>query len=135
MKTTQELRQWLISAGEEFGDPSAALCQLYLRWREGGFAWDDDDLSFCASPHNRDAIALHLSKTSEMPFLVPISPERAGFDKQEHLVVFGLEKIAPTLWQLVPSLNLPGIVHAFVTLYDVPDPAPWERLVVLAGAV
>ena len=28
-------------------------------------------------------------------------------------------------------MNLPGLFHAFVAIYDVPDPAPWERRVVL----
>ena len=52
----------------------------------------------------------------------------------DELVEFGVDRIAPGLWVLNPSLNIPGVLHAFIALYDVPNPAPWEGgLILLTG--
>lgn len=40
--------------------------------------------------------------------------------------VWSLLKIEPSTWQIVPSVHFRGYLHAFVTLVEVPDPAPWE---------
>jgi hypothetical protein len=37
-----------------------------------------------------------------------------------------MERIVPGVWALNPSLNIPGVIHVFVLLYGVPNPAPWE---------
>jgi hypothetical protein len=46
---------------------------------------------------------------------------------------FGATEISTGVWALAPSLNLPGCIHGFIVLYDVPSPAPWERRIVLIG--
>ncbi len=39
---------------------------------------------------------------------------------------FVLFKLGPGVWKLAPSLTVPGLLHAFVTIVHVSDPAPWE---------
>lgn len=38
---------------------------------------------------------------------------------------FVLYKIAPSVWKVSPSVLNP-MLHAYVTIVDVPEPAPWE---------
>ena len=37
-----------------------------------------------------------------------------------------LVKLGPGVWDVLPSIHVPGQMHAFVTIVEVPDPAPWE---------
>jgi hypothetical protein len=30
-------------------------------------------------------------------------------------------------------MNLPGLVHAWASIYNVPEPAPWGKRIVLMG--
>lgn len=39
---------------------------------------------------------------------------------------FVLYKLGPGVWKLAPSVTVPGMLHAFITIVGVPDPAPWE---------
>lgn len=43
--------------------------------------------------------------------------------------LFGIRKIGPRTWKVIPSVNMPQIVHAFVVLCNVPEPPPWETAV------
>lgn len=43
----------------------------------------------------------------------------------------GPSRSAPGIWCLSPSLNVPGLVHAFVVLYGVPDPAPFDKRILV----
>ena len=38
-----------------------------------------------------------------------------------------LVKLAAGVWDVPVSIVVPGYFHGFVTLLDVPDPAPWEE--------
>lgn len=38
-----------------------------------------------------------------------------------------LVKLAPTVWDIPMSVHVPGQLHAYITLLNVPDPAPWEK--------
>ena len=40
---------------------------------------------------------------------------------------FGMEKLGPGTWGLNPSVNIPELIHAFVILCEVPEPAPWKE--------
>lgn len=40
---------------------------------------------------------------------------------------FVLWKLGPTVWKLSPSITAPGMLHAYLTIVKVPDPAPWEK--------
>lgn len=39
---------------------------------------------------------------------------------------WGLTKLGPSVWTVSPSVHLPDAFHGYVTLCEVPDPAPWE---------
>jgi len=39
---------------------------------------------------------------------------------------WGLRKLGPGVWALDPSIHQPGVLHAYVVLQGVPDPAPFE---------
>ena len=47
------------------------------------------------------------------------------------LEIFGAVNIAQGVWSLTPSLNLPGLIHCFVVLYEVPPAASWLQSTVL----
>lgn len=42
---------------------------------------------------------------------------------------FVLYKLGPGVWKLAPSVTVPGMLHAFITIVGVPDPAPWETII------
>lgn len=37
-----------------------------------------------------------------------------------------LVRLGPGVWDISPSVHVPGQLHAFLTLVDVPEPAPWS---------
>lgn len=39
---------------------------------------------------------------------------------------WGLVKLGPSVWAVTPSVHLPDAFHGYVTLCEVPEPAPWE---------
>lgn len=39
---------------------------------------------------------------------------------------WGLRKIGPRTWQVIPSIRT-DVVHAYLVLCDVPEPAPFEK--------
>lgn len=137
MRTFSEVLAWCDGAAEAYGDPAAPVCQLFVRWcddleryvaRLEGAA--DGELA-CGLAGGRPTLVLgpafHL-----LP--LPIqkgAPELEGGD----LVMFGAKLITRGVWALAPSLNVPGLIHGFVILYDVPEPAPWERRIVLPSGV
>lgn len=123
MKTSQELAEWCAGALIEFGDPAAPVGQMFFRYTEVTLA-RGDELTCTA---RGDALMLNVGGVP--PLRVDV--EGPAFDEEERLRVFGIKSIVPGLWTLEPSLNLPGMFHAFIVIYDVPNPAPWERLIVL----
>lgn len=63
-----------------------------------------------------------------LPFNVPVNPFSAAYsgphDKPE---AWGLEQLGPGVWSVEPSVIIPGLLHAFVTMVNVPEPAPWSK--------
>jgi len=47
-------------------------------------------------------------------------------DKSYRMKSWGLRRIGPHTWAVNPSIHEPGIVHAYIVLCEVPEPAPWE---------
>lgn len=120
MKTIEELRDWVTGVEQAFGDPSAATGLLFARYQalpapsEDIVARYDGELRLLAS------------------WEIPIALDPGGYVmRDEELVAFGVEQVMPGLWHLIPSLNIPEVLHVFVVLYDVPTPAPWERKLIL----
>lgn len=131
MKTVDEVEDWCAGAELNFGDPSLPVCQLFVKCVEGdsrpkslkGYL---DLFCYC----DRNEMVLWLGPDLVIPIAVSNVPQTNAAGE---LVAFGMEQIAFGVWALNPSLNLPEVIHAFVILYDVPSPAPWERLIVLAS--
>lgn len=128
MRTVAGLEAWLIGAKEEFGDPSVPVCQLFFRWHSNLEGYSADELA-CSVIN--DELALVMCHGIE-PELLPVRMGEPDMTADE-CTCFGLQRITPRLWTLTPSFNAPGYLHAFIVLYDVPNPAPWERRLVLPG--
>lgn len=129
--TREELEEFLIAAEERFGDPAEAVCLLSLRWCEGPVIAPD----MVIRPHGPDVLLLELvDADGTQAFPLELSADGPGFRRliDGVMVIFHPRKICAGVWTLNPSLNVTGQFHGFVVIHDVPDPAPWERLVVLA---
>ena len=125
MRTCAEVLQWCAGAAEELGDPSAAVCQLFVRWVDDLVSFEGEEL-VCGM--DAGDIVLWLGPG----LLFPLSLQTGGPQiEDDELKSFGAELITPGVWALEPSLNVPATIHGFLVLYGVPDPAPWERRIVL----
>lgn len=124
MKTTREVEAWCDGAAERFGDPSIPVCQLFVRFLAGGLPGED----IVATPTVNDReLALWLP---QLPFPVALEfsqDRRSHIKASGELMAFGWEQIIPGVFALTPSLNLTFVIHAFIVLYDVPNPVPWEK--------
>ena len=129
MRTFEEVRRWIVGAAEEFGDPAAPVGQLFFRWREDLDAFDGEDLA-CGM---RDGeLVLYLGPVAE-PLPLPVSVEGATYGRDGELLAFGLQRLTEgprEVWTMTPSLNIRGLIHGFVVLYDVPTSALERRIVV-----
>ncbi len=131
MKTFDELQQWIAGAEEEFGDPAVPICQLFLRWTsEDLLFYKGDDLAVGLDRGRRPQYSIALAKGAS--FALPGIAEAPDISDGS-IKAFGAQKIAPGIWSLNPSLNLPMLLHAFIVFYGVPDPAPWELAIIMPG--
>lgn len=128
MKGVRELLDWCEGAEREFGDASVPIGLMFVRLGHEGVGAEliDQDLTARA-----DGVVLTLKLFGDDVDL-PISNDGPCIEDGS-LVAFGIRQVQAGLWHLTPSLNLPGVLHAFVVLYDVPSPAPWERLIYIPG--
>ncbi|HWR36397.1 MAG TPA: hypothetical protein VN622_11060 [Clostridia bacterium] len=126
MRTISEVVKWCAGALVEHGDPAVPVCQLFFRWVETPAAYRGDEL-VCGVMDGQFGIWLCPGEAIAMP----IVEGAAEFGMLNAIDNFGATKIANGVWSLSPSLNLPDLIHGFVVLYDVPDPAPWERRIIL----
>jgi hypothetical protein len=123
MTTISELQQWLEGAEEQFGDPSAAICQLFFRWSASSLLDHRDDLLVFGMLNG----VTHLLFADWCCLAFPLLTDTVKLD------AYCARRITKGIYSVMPSLNLPGSLHAFITLYDVPDPAPWERRIIMPG--
>lgn len=129
MKLLAQVEQWVQATALEFEDPAEPVCQIFARYTEAKPIVYDEVLARWDS----GTIFLELGKGFFMPLEVSADGPRVN-QSLGNLEAFGIEQICPGVWELTPSLNVPGLIHAFVTLYDVPQAAPWEsRIVVVQG--
>jgi hypothetical protein len=119
------VREWYRGACEAFSDPSVPVCQLSFRWTDEILATQDDELA-CGM---LDGAFVLVCGT-----LVPIPlPVRTGEPEatDDEVITYGAVRVLQGVWTIEPSLKIVGFIHGFVLVYGVPDPAPWERLIVL----
>jgi len=135
MKTIQEVEQWRAEFGGLDDLLSDPICHLFVRYVEPDCRpkrVDDYFDLFCFREGNE--IVLWLG--AEPDLIIPIVISRGGPEIEDgRLMGFGVEAVTRGVWALNPSLNIPGVIHGFVTFYDVPVPAPWERLILLPHEV
>jgi hypothetical protein len=127
VKTLTEIQDWCAGAEEEFGDPATPVCQIFARFVSDLSRYHGDEI-VCGM--EKGELVLWLP---QIPVPFSILTGKPDISRNGELMAFGAEMISLGVWALTPSLNMPGIIHAFVVLYDVPSPVPWERLIVLAG--
>lgn len=56
--------------------------------------------------------------------LVDVAPGIKAWTTMEY---YGLQKLGPGVWRVTPSLFVPGELHAFLVLCDIPEPAPFTQ--------
>lgn len=130
MRTSDQLTAWRIGAQLQFGDPSVPVCQCFFEWRQA-FTSSAPGLEAYYDPPSRQcdgAVVLRLAPDLNVD--IPVRTGEPEVD-DDGVVAFGAEEITRGVWALRPSLNMPGLLHAFVVLYGVPDPAPWARCLVV----
>ena len=126
MKTIDELHAWLSGAADVFGDPALTTGQVFARYRPTGVPGGGD----IVARYVTDTLILHLGLGNDLE--LPLDPDGPQVDEETGgLTVFGIRQISSGLWTLMPSLNMPGLIHAFVTIYDVPPIAPWESRIIV----
>lgn len=70
--------------------------------------------------------------TTVAPFN-PVGPMLAKGEMRDgkpivvELVLWGVRRLGPGVWAVLPSLNIEGEggYHGYVVMHDVPEPAPW----------
>lgn len=136
MKTIDQVSEWIDGASAECGDPSIPVCQLLVRYVNGDERTTPEKAYelFCFRNSIREPGEFTLWLGPDL--VLPLFISRHGpVIENGSLKTFGAEEITRGVWALRPSLNVPGVIHGFVILYDVPTPAPWERLIILPGEV
>lgn len=131
MKTFTEVAEWCLGAVDAFGDSSVPVCQLFFRWQDNlqRFTVGDDTLVCGIS---EGAFALVFGGLSMPAF--PLSVREGEPEvTDEEVITYGAVRVVDGVWAITPSLNVVGFIHGFVVVYDVPDPAPWERRIILPG--
>lgn len=127
MKTFAEVAAWHAGALEQFGDPAAPVCQIFVRWQEGLDGADRGE-DVVVGPID-GGLRLVLGPRSSLP--VRIKSGEPQISDEYELSAFGAELVVDGVWALTPSLNVEGVIHAFLVVYGVPDPAPWETWILL----
>jgi hypothetical protein len=130
MKLLSEVEHWLKGTALEFEDPAEPVCQIFARYTESKPVVYDEVLARWQS----GSILLELQKGFFMPMGVNVEGPQVH-PSLGTLEAFGVEKICPGMWEMTPSLNVPGLIHAFVTLYDVPEAPPWESRIVVVRSL
>lgn len=122
--------RWMEQAAEEFGDPSEPVTQIFCKWVEPLIDFCGQELA-AGVMDGRTYVRIGPGAHIEMR----IESGHAGEIDKEGMPRYGATPIAQGLWALSPSLYIPGMVHAFVVLYDVPIAVPWEKKIVPAWSL
>jgi hypothetical protein len=125
--TRDELREFVEEATEQIGDPSQITTLLFV-------AMSSVESSGCPqAAYDAKNRTLFVELEAGTVWPLEISDDGPLIHSQRGLIAFGMKKVRTGVWAVNPSLDVPGVLHAFVVLHGVPDPAPWERLVLLAS--
>jgi hypothetical protein len=117
MKTVNEVRAWCAGAKKQFGDPAIPVSQLFVRYVRGPATGND---LLCFREPGRYVLRLGANRRLLFPVAISLEGPKAP-------PFFAAEYVCRGVWALSPSLNVPGVIHGFVVLYEVPHPAPWDE--------
>ncbi len=131
MKTFEQLAEWCTGASRQLGDPSKPVCQLFLRYRENLANTEPGDLLDCGVIDGELVLMLG---PAFMPYPLPIEMGEGDYDA-DGIRSYGIELVTRGVWSVTPSFFVPGVIHAFISVYDVPDLPPWERRILLPPGV
>jgi len=133
MRTFAELAAWCAGAAEELGDPAEACGLSFFRWQEDLVNYHGEELA-CGMMDDGFVLQLALGRKGLVPLPIKLGDVEVIWQgPHAELVSYGMQLVTAGVWAVDPSLNIEGMVHTFVVLYDVPDPAPWgeERRILL----
>lgn len=127
MKYIADMESWILRATELFGDPANTVGQIFAKYVPA----DPREFSDIVAKWEPKESTLHVTIPQGW---LPLKISTTGPKGDETgLSAFGIEQVCPGFWTLTPSLNISGLIHAFVHIYDVPTIAPWESRIILAG--
>jgi hypothetical protein len=124
MKLVSDLQEWLMNAAERFGDPSIPVGQIFAR-----FAYKDarESEDIVVVWDGRE-LRIGVGEGDWLP--IPVDVDGPVISEAGELECFGIREVCSGLWQITPSLNVPGVIHAFVIIYDAPIVPPWKSLII-----
>lgn len=122
LRRADEVVRWCEGAYAAYGDPSAPICQLCVRWADDFYVGRVSGDLVCSIVDGQLLLSLG---ESWRPLPIPWVLGEPVIDDGPELQSYGLVRLGAGVWVMNPSLNLEGELHGFVTLYDVPEPAPF----------
>ena len=106
--------RWVPSFGEVVVSTGADRC--FVNPIDGSGLWE------CAFSAQRED-----DERRRQLFAIPVSPDGTSGPLPGGRYCWGLIRLGSGVWDIDPSVHVPTQIHAHVTLYGVPDPAPWEK--------
>ena len=131
IKTIVHLQEWIVGASHLYEDAADPICLMFFRWMDRPEAYRGEDLVCGNLVAGEMDLWINPSESAALP--VPVRFGEQVIDPTGVLVSFGVERIGPGVWAMTPSLNVAGLVHGFVVLYEVPEPAPFAIETVLSA--
>jgi hypothetical protein len=138
--TQRELLDFLDQVEDVAGDPAAATCLMFVKWQRAVLTRDgavEDYEARWGQVETGGILLLDFvdeEQRRELPLEVSMDAPRFVRLLDGVMVRYRARKVCDGVWALDPSLNIPGMLHAYVVLHGVPDPAPWEKRIILAVA-
>ncbi len=121
MRTFAEVADWMAGAAARYSDPAEPVCQLFFRWQDNLEAYRGEELA-CGVVNGELVLVLN-PVLPQLP--LPVQLGEPTIRDGVELEVYGAELVTTGVWSIVPSLNVEQLIHGFVVLHGVPDPAPW----------
>lgn len=96
--------------------------------------WAPAAAAIMSSPRGRSLACIH--RLADGEWQLALAVDRGPTRRQRHFISvdpdgvqkdrWGLVRLGDSVWTLARSVHIPGQFHAFVTLVNVPEPAPWR---------
>jgi hypothetical protein len=113
------------------GDPSEIVCQLFTPWEPDITRLRDLRPLYSRTKKLLQLHFTHVDEVLQIPISESLAPEIDGGEIQ----AYGLRKVCRGVWALAPSLLVPELLHCYIVFHGVPEPAPWESVIVIVPAL